>query len=87
MIEYPVRGVACRHLQCFDLRTFLSLTFSSSSRLWKCPFCQKEVQRLLLDKYQLEMLGRLRMTDSVPRRVVFFSSGAIDYQYQEAEEL
>ena len=38
-IREPCRGACCRHLQCFDLATFL--TFAESTSRWECPVCDK----------------------------------------------
>eukprot|EP00475_Leptophrys_vorax_P030878 TRINITY_DN4659_c0_g1_i3.p2 TRINITY_DN4659_c0_g1~~TRINITY_DN4659_c0_g1_i3.p2 ORF type:complete len:169 (-),score=56.98 TRINITY_DN4659_c0_g1_i3:47-553(-) len=36
-IIVPAKGIKCRHPNCFDLRTFLSLAEQSYN--WQCPIC------------------------------------------------
>ena len=38
-IRVPVRGRSCKHVQCFDLLTYLNVNFQSPT--WICPHCQK----------------------------------------------
>jgi len=38
-IETPVRGIECKHYQCFDLKTYISFSYARNS--WQCPICQK----------------------------------------------
>ncbi|PAA51352.1 hypothetical protein BOX15_Mlig033988g1, partial [Macrostomum lignano] len=38
-IELPVRGLDCRHVQCFDARTYLSMNERKST--WRCPCCDR----------------------------------------------
>ena len=38
-IQIPVRGRACRHLQCFDLETFLRLNTRPSVGRFRCGVC------------------------------------------------
>lgn len=40
VIETPVRGRDCNHLQCFDLRNFLHANKNPSSGRWRCGVCQ-----------------------------------------------
>jgi hypothetical protein len=87
LIEHPVRGLECKHLQCFDLKPFLYLTHSSASRDWKCPLCHSDVRKMLIDKYQLELISEVKKGEVLPKRIVFFRNGGIDYQYNDAMEL
>eukprot|EP00388_Colpodella_angusta_P012039 GDKJ01030595.1.p1 GENE.GDKJ01030595.1~~GDKJ01030595.1.p1 ORF type:complete len:529 (+),score=95.53 GDKJ01030595.1:17-1603(+) len=59
-IEVPGRGRHCRHLQCFDLEGFLSLTATSQSinRRWQCPCCQLRLwpEDIVVDELFLSIL-------------------------------
>ncbi|KFZ10822.1 hypothetical protein V501_05032, partial [Pseudogymnoascus sp. VKM F-4519 (FW-2642)] len=49
----PVRGVQCRHRECFDLETFLMLRsnkqeFACMPDAWKCPLCGGDTRPRLL---------------------------------------
>ena len=37
-ISLPARGHECRHIQCFDLESYLKLNCEKG--LWKCPVCK-----------------------------------------------
>ena len=37
-IGLPARGHDCRHIQCFDLESYLKLNCEKG--LWKCPVCK-----------------------------------------------
>lgn len=39
-METPVRGRHCRHLQCFDLRTWLHNNAIVSGGRWRCALCE-----------------------------------------------
>ena len=36
-ITIPARGHDCKHIQCFDLESYLKLNVDKGS--WKCPVC------------------------------------------------
>jgi hypothetical protein len=40
-VRVPVRGVACDHLQCCDLVSYLLLHQRPSLKRWLCPVCNK----------------------------------------------
>lgn len=40
-IEKPVRGDSCRHIQCFDARTYINFNIRAGLRAqWRCPVCR-----------------------------------------------
>jgi len=39
-MEVPVRGSKCKHMQCFDLRTFLHSNSFPSGHRWRCACCE-----------------------------------------------
>jgi hypothetical protein len=39
IIDLPARGKKCKHLQCFDLKTFLTFNRNARSRPWTCTIC------------------------------------------------
>uniref|UniRef100_A0A7S1BKZ1 SP-RING-type domain-containing protein n=1 Tax=Corethron hystrix TaxID=216773 RepID=A0A7S1BKZ1_9STRA len=40
VMKMPVRGLKCKHIQCFDLLSFLEVNYFSSVLRWKCPICE-----------------------------------------------
>lgn len=39
VIDLPARGRYCKHLQCFDLKTFLLFNRKARSKAWRCTVC------------------------------------------------
>ncbi|BFZ17985.1 hypothetical protein BsWGS_21024 [Bradybaena similaris] len=50
-ITLPARGHDCKHIQCFDLESYLQLNCDKG--LWKCPVCNKSalLEGLEIDQY------------------------------------
>ncbi|XP_005112445.2 zinc finger MIZ domain-containing protein 1 [Aplysia californica] len=50
-ITLPARGHDCKHIQCFDLQSYLQLNCDKG--LWKCPVCNKSalLEGLEIDQY------------------------------------
>ncbi|XP_055354109.1 uncharacterized protein LOC129599798 isoform X2 [Paramacrobiotus metropolitanus] len=57
-IVVPVRGVECRHMQCFDAESFLFMNIGPKAKFC-CPLCPKTVvpQDLVVDQFVLEVLS------------------------------
>lgn len=54
----PARGIVCRHLECFDLNTFITTRASRSGKApmetdWRCPVCREDArpQSLVVDQF------------------------------------
>jgi len=47
-IGVPVRSVECRHLECFDLASYLEMANVTKPAKWKCPMCNKDATPALL---------------------------------------
>jgi len=41
-ISLPARGSECKHVQCFDLESYLQL--NSERGAWRCPVCKYVVK-------------------------------------------
>lgn len=56
----PARGRHCRHLQCFDLESFIQVTKGSKAfnNRWKCPECPLILRTdvLVVDKFVEDIL-------------------------------
>lgn len=50
-VQVPVRAVGCRHIQCFDLRSYLDL--HRQLTFWRCPICEADAHcdSLCVDEY------------------------------------
>ncbi|XP_078494940.1 zinc finger protein [Ciona intestinalis] len=50
-IKIPARGKDCKHIQCFDLESYLQM--NSDNATWRCPICHKNalLEYLEVDQY------------------------------------
>ncbi|KAF3907539.1 hypothetical protein AA313_de0202147 [Arthrobotrys entomopaga] len=67
LIDIPVRGKNCTHLDCFDLNGFLTSRTKQTPGFsvpdsWKCPICSSECtpSTLILDGFMQETCTQLR---------------------------
>lgn len=54
----PSRGQDCRHLQCFDLESYLKYNAEKGGNGWKCPVCNKNtpLEALEIDQFTWSVL-------------------------------
>ncbi|XP_064594585.1 zinc finger MIZ domain-containing protein 1-like isoform X2 [Liolophura sinensis] len=62
-ITLPARGHDCKHIQCFDLESYLQLNCERGS--WRCPVCNKAalLEGLEIDQYIWSILTNLGNTE------------------------
>lgn len=62
-ITLPARGQECKHIQCFDLESYLQLNCERGS--WRCPVCSKTaiLEGLEVDQYMWGILTNLSNSD------------------------
>lgn len=62
-IQLPARGHDCRHIQCFDLESYLQLNCERGT--WRCPVCNKTalLEGLEVDQYMLGILIYIHNSD------------------------
>ena len=62
-ITLPARGQDCKHIQCFDLESYLQLNCERSA--WRCPVCGRQalLEGLEVDQYFLAILQNLLRAD------------------------
>ncbi|KAL2092832.1 hypothetical protein ACEWY4_012630 [Coilia grayii] len=62
-IQLPARGHDCRHVQCFDLESYLQLNCERGT--WRCPVCNKTalLEGLEVDQYMLGILIYIQNSD------------------------
>lgn len=62
-ISLPARGHDCKHIQCFDLESYLQLNCERG--IWRCPICNKSalLEGLEIDQYIWGILHSLSGTD------------------------
>uniref|UniRef100_A0A1A9VKS5 SP-RING-type domain-containing protein n=1 Tax=Glossina austeni TaxID=7395 RepID=A0A1A9VKS5_GLOAU len=62
-MQTPARGVACKHLQCFDLATYLRTNYKDE--MWRCPECDEyaPIERLEIDEFYGFLLTTLKTSN------------------------
>ncbi|PVD39460.1 hypothetical protein C0Q70_02091 [Pomacea canaliculata] len=62
-ISLPARGHDCKHIQCFDLESYLQLNCERGT--WRCPVCNKTalLEGLEIDQYIWAILTNLSSTE------------------------
>ncbi|KAK2512412.1 hypothetical protein Q9233_016306 [Columba guinea] len=62
-IQLPARGHDCRHIQCFDLESYLQLNCERGT--WRCPVCNKTalLEGLEVDQYMLGILIHIQNSE------------------------
>jgi hypothetical protein len=63
-ITVPARGINCKHLQCFDLSTYLQL--NKNSPKFNCPVCSKPTpyEELVIDSYFDKFLKEITVDEA-----------------------
>ncbi|KAJ3442333.1 tonalli isoform b [Anaeramoeba flamelloides] len=74
-MEFPARGKDCKHLQCFDLKSYLKLAFDYGN--WNCPCCSQFIpsEHLSIDGY---ILSILKKNNKNSEYVTIYSNGEWD---------
>ncbi|KAJ0410613.1 hypothetical protein ATCC90586_009094 [Pythium insidiosum] len=67
VISLPARGLHCKHLQCFDLRTFLQFNKKARSRAYRCTVCHNFIKAtdLRIDPYLKKLLAEVADDDEL----------------------
>lgn len=80
-MKYPIRSIACHHIQCFDAQWFLEA--QKQVPIWECPVCQKKVNimDLRLCDYTMEILENCK--NEYDDQVEITKAGS--YKYIEGE--
>jgi hypothetical protein len=62
-ITLPARGHDCKHIQCFDLESYLQMNCERGS--WRCPVCNKpaQLEGLEVDQYMWGILNTLSSSE------------------------
>ena len=58
-LRNPVRGINCKHFQCFELESFLDVYLARSTR--PCPVCSVDIplNQLTVDRFVLELIRQV----------------------------
>ncbi|XP_036403384.1 zinc finger MIZ domain-containing protein 1a isoform X1 [Megalops cyprinoides] len=62
-IQLPARGHDCKHVQCFDLESYLQLNCERGT--WRCPVCNKTalLEGLEVDQYMWGILNGIQNSE------------------------
>ncbi|KAL0983689.1 hypothetical protein UPYG_G00131390 [Umbra pygmaea] len=62
-IQLPARGHDCKHVQCFDLESYLQLNCDRGT--WRCPVCNKTalLEGLEVDQYMWGILNAIQNSE------------------------
>ncbi|XP_073684419.1 zinc finger MIZ domain-containing protein 1-like [Garra rufa] len=62
-IQLPARGHDCKHVQCFDLESYLELNCERGT--WRCPVCNKAalLEGLEVDQYMWGILNAVQNSE------------------------
>jgi hypothetical protein len=86
-MEYPSRGINCRHSTCVELEDFLHHT--EQARRWDCPICLEPVPyyQLFIDATLRQILLKLKAKgDLTTRRVEVWEDGTWKTEEMHAQK-
>lgn len=97
LFKSPVRGVDCKHIDCFDLDIWLQTRNCKPSRdegepsevdCWKCPICGSDARPVSLhvDDYFAEVQRELRRGGNLDVKHISITSDGSWKRIQEADE-
>ena len=82
LIDCPVRGAYCKHIQCFNLMPFLDAQRVFTPKRWRCPICGKPCV-ILKEDLTIKALVKLAATYEGVEGAEFFVDGSCRlYRYQ-----
>lgn len=71
----PARGLHCDHLDCFNLETWVATNETCKVKKWRCPFCGKKSQEVMIDSLWVQILAEARKAKD-PHEVELRPDGA-----------
>ncbi|POM61487.1 SUMO ligase [Phytophthora palmivora] len=73
VINLPARGLHCKHLQCFDLKTFMLFSKKARSKAWRCTVCHQFIKAsdLRIDPYLKKLLAEVEGEDELEEVEIF----------------
>ncbi|ETO82339.1 hypothetical protein F444_03499 [Phytophthora nicotianae P1976] len=73
VINLPARGIHCKHLQCFDLKTFMMFSKKARSKAWRCTVCHRFIKAtdLRIDPYLKKLLAEVEGEDELEEVEIF----------------
>ena len=72
LMEIPVRGINCKHIQCFNLAPYIQLQRHSKVNRWKCPICSEYVYDIIIDMFISQIIDEAKLTNE-PSAIEIFT--------------
>lgn len=82
-LKTPVRGINCRHAQCFDFDTYLKIATTVKYRTWRCPVCKEDARYFQLDLIQQQLISKTSRMSHNLKELCFFHDGRIVLKLKE----
>ncbi|CAD8151494.1 unnamed protein product [Paramecium pentaurelia] len=82
LIQIPAKGEFCQHEQCFCLCSFLEMMIKVEHKKWICPICKKVCFHLVIDKYQLFIIERIKKLEISIDQLALDHTGQLDKDQQ-----
>ncbi|CAK62578.1 unnamed protein product (macronuclear) [Paramecium tetraurelia] len=82
LIQIPAKGEFCQHEQCFCLCSFLEMMIKVEHKKWICPICKKVCFHLVIDKYQLFIIERIKQLEISIDQLALDHNGQLDKDEQ-----
>ncbi|CAK89293.1 unnamed protein product (macronuclear) [Paramecium tetraurelia] len=77
LMNTPIRGSLCQHIQCFGLENYITAMYSMQPRKWRCPICKKKLFTIQIDAYQYAILNTIKKCDLQVNEITFDNNGQI----------
>lgn len=73
VIDLPARGLHCKHVQCFDLKTFILFCKKARSKAWRCTVCHQFIKAsdLRIDPYLKQLLLEVQGEEDLEEVEIF----------------
>ncbi|KAM3134850.1 hypothetical protein pb186bvf_013019 [Paramecium bursaria] len=78
LIDTPIRGTICDHIQCFSLENMCSIMKSCTPRRWRCPICKSLILNIYIDSYQYTILQLIKQYDLKLTDISFDKEGQVE---------
>ena len=82
-LETPVRGINCKHIQCFNLEQYINLQRTFKVNRWKCPICKEFVYDMVVDLFIAQIVEKAKQSEQAYGVEIFSNA---DYKILNTEE-
>jgi E3 SUMO-protein ligase PIAS1 len=79
LIQTPVRGNLCEHIQCFSLENMVHMMHKLTPRKWRCPICKAKSFNFVVDSYLLMIINVIRRFVLSIEEITFNAGGRVQH--------